>query len=89
MACPENAETTQQQDLREIGPTCYFARPRVFDPLQTRLMIRMEDACVLKPLAVSLFLRCRPRLEHDLTAAGNRVGSNTISHGSYQELASH
>jgi long-chain acyl-CoA synthetase len=47
MACPENAETAQQ-DLREIGPTFYFAPPRVFESLLTRVMIRMEDAGALK-----------------------------------------
>ena len=37
-----------QQDLREIGPTFYFAPPRVFEALLTRIMIRMEDASALK-----------------------------------------
>ena len=35
-------------DLREIGPTCYFAPPRVFESLLTSVMIRMEDAGALK-----------------------------------------
>jgi long-chain acyl-CoA synthetase len=47
MACPESAETVQQ-DLREIGSTFYFAPPRVFESLLTRIMIRMEDAGFLK-----------------------------------------
>ncbi|WP_418898537.1 AMP-binding protein [Terripilifer ovatus] len=47
MACPESAETAQQ-DLREIGPTFYFAPPRVFESLLTRVMIRMEDASAPK-----------------------------------------
>jgi long-chain acyl-CoA synthetase len=47
MACPENAETAQH-DLREIGPTFYFAPPRVFESLLTRVMIRMEDASAPK-----------------------------------------
>ncbi|MBK9081601.1 MAG: AMP-binding protein [Rhizobiales bacterium] len=47
MACPESADTVQQ-DLREIGPTFYFAPPRVFESLLTRVMIRMEDAGGLK-----------------------------------------
>jgi long-chain acyl-CoA synthetase len=47
MACPESADTVQQ-DLREIGPTFYFAPPRVFESLLTRVMIRMEDAGALK-----------------------------------------
>ena len=47
MACPESPDTAQQ-DLREIGPTFYFAPPRVFENLLTRVMIRMEDAAYLK-----------------------------------------
>ena len=47
MACPESADTVQQ-DLREIGPTFYFAPPRVFESQLTRIMIRMEDAGRLK-----------------------------------------
>ena len=55
MACPESAETVQQ-DLREIGPTFYFAPPRVFEGMLTRLMIRMEDASRLKRLMFHHFL---------------------------------
>jgi long-chain acyl-CoA synthetase len=35
-------------DLREIGPTYYFAPPRVFENLLTQVMIRMEDASRVK-----------------------------------------
>ncbi|MEM8592240.1 MAG: AMP-binding protein [Pseudomonadota bacterium] len=41
--CPESAETVMH-DLREIGPTYYFAPPRVFETQLTSVMIRMEDA---------------------------------------------
>lgn len=41
--CPESAET-MQTDLREIGPTYFFAPPRVFEQQLTNVMIRMEDA---------------------------------------------
>ncbi|MBL6638696.1 MAG: AMP-binding protein [Planktomarina sp.] len=41
--CPESAET-MMTDLREIGPTYYFAPPRVFENQLTNVMIRMEDA---------------------------------------------
>jgi long-chain acyl-CoA synthetase len=47
VCCPESAETAQA-DLKEIGPTFYFAPPRVFENLLTRVMIRMEDAGRLK-----------------------------------------
>jgi long-chain acyl-CoA synthetase len=47
VACPESAETAQA-DMKEIGPSFYFAPPRVFENLLTRVMIRMEDAGSLK-----------------------------------------
>jgi len=47
MNCPESAETVQE-DLRDIAPTFYFAPPRVFEGLLTRVTIRMEDAGRLK-----------------------------------------
>ena len=45
--CPESA-TTVQADMREIGPTYYFAPPRVLEALLTQVMIRMEDASAIK-----------------------------------------
>ncbi len=41
--CPESAQT-MLNDLREIGPTYFFAPPRVFEDQLTTVMIRMEDA---------------------------------------------
>jgi long-chain acyl-CoA synthetase len=46
-ACPESGETVTQ-DLREIGPTFYFAPPRGFEQMLTQVMIRMEDASAIK-----------------------------------------
>ena len=45
--CPESSETAMT-DLREIGPTYYFAPPRIFENLLTAVMIRMDDAGFLK-----------------------------------------
>jgi long-chain acyl-CoA synthetase len=45
--CPESAATVMI-DLKEIGPTYYFAPPRVFEGLLTSVMIRMEDASSIK-----------------------------------------
>ncbi len=45
--CPESDETLRS-NLREIGPTYYFAPPRVFEGLLTQVMIRMEDAGAFK-----------------------------------------
>ena len=55
MACPESSETIEQ-DLREIGPTFYFAPPRVFENMLTRVMIRMEDAAAIKRRMFNYFL---------------------------------
>lgn len=41
--CPESSDT-MMTDLREIGPTYYFAPPRIFETQLTNIMIRMEDA---------------------------------------------
>jgi len=45
--CPESGDTVMT-DLREIGPTYYFAPPRIFENLLTTVMIRMEDASAVK-----------------------------------------
>jgi len=55
MACPESSETIEQ-DRREIGPTFYFAPPRGFEAMLTRLMIRMEDAAPVKRRMFNYFL---------------------------------
>jgi long-chain acyl-CoA synthetase len=55
MACPESGETIEQ-DRREIGPTFYFAPPRGFEAMLTRLMIRMEDAALIKRRMFNYFL---------------------------------
>jgi len=55
IACPESRETVEQ-DLREIGPTYYFAPPRVLEAQLTRIMIRMEDAGFIKRRLFHYFL---------------------------------
>jgi long-chain acyl-CoA synthetase len=45
--CPESSSTVTI-DLKEIGPTYYFAPPRIFEGLLTTVMIRMEDAGAFK-----------------------------------------
>jgi len=53
--CPESGDTVMT-DLREIGPTYYFAPPRVFENLLTQVMIRMEDASAIKRRAFHYFM---------------------------------
>lgn len=53
--CPESADT-MHVDLREIGPTYYFAPPRVFETQLTSVMIRMEDASRFKKWLFDKFM---------------------------------
>jgi len=55
VACPESTET-MQTDLREIGPSYFFAPPRFFEGMLTTVMIRMEDASPLKQRMFKYFM---------------------------------
>ncbi len=59
--CPESASTVMI-DLKEIGPTYYFAPPRVFEGLLTSVMIRMEDAGALKRKMFKTFMDIAQRV---------------------------
>jgi long-chain acyl-CoA synthetase len=60
--CPESSATVTI-DMKEVGPTYYFAPPRVFEGLLTSVMIRMEDAAAPKR-----------RLFHHFMEVARRVG---------------
>jgi long-chain acyl-CoA synthetase len=70
--CPESGETVMT-DLREIGPTCYFAPPRVFESLLTSVMIRMEDAGQIKQKVFHHFMAVAKRCGADILD-GKSVG---------------
>ncbi|MCP4009761.1 MAG: long-chain fatty acid--CoA ligase [Proteobacteria bacterium] len=53
--CPED-ETTVATDMREIGPTYYFAPPRIFENMLTSVSIRMEDASAFKQKLFHYFM---------------------------------
>jgi long-chain acyl-CoA synthetase len=59
--CPESAATVMI-DLKEVGPTYYFAPPRVFEGLLTSVMIRMEDAGSLKRRMFHAFMNVAKRV---------------------------
>jgi long-chain acyl-CoA synthetase len=59
--CPESAATVMT-DLREIGPTYYFAPPRVLENLITQVTIRMEDAGFLKRRLFQSFMTVARRV---------------------------
>ena len=53
--CPESSDTVMI-DLRELGPTSFFAPPRVFEGIITQVMVRMEDASWIKRKIFRYFL---------------------------------
>jgi len=53
--CPESADTISS-DLREIGPSYFFAPPAVFEKQLTEVMIRMEDAGKFKRALFRYFM---------------------------------
>ena len=53
--CPESAATVLH-DLKEIGPTYFFAPPRIWENLLTNVMIRVEDAAWPKRRLIHFFL---------------------------------
>jgi long-chain acyl-CoA synthetase len=59
--CPESAATAAI-DLKEVGPTYYFAPPRVFEALLTSVTIRMEDASALKKWLFKHFMALAQRV---------------------------
>jgi long-chain acyl-CoA synthetase len=62
--CPESSATATI-DLKEVGPTYYFAPPRVFEGLLTSVMIRMEDAGYLKRAMFRYFMEVARRVGPD------------------------
>jgi long-chain acyl-CoA synthetase len=61
ICCPESAETVMS-DMREIGPTYYFAPPRVLEALLTQVSIRMEDASAVKRRLYRYFMGVATRV---------------------------
>jgi long-chain acyl-CoA synthetase len=55
VSCPEDP-TTVSNDLREIGPTYFFAPPRIYENMLTQVMIRMEDAAAIKQRLFHYFM---------------------------------
>lgn len=65
--CPESAATVTI-DLKEVGPSYYFAPPRVFEGLLTSVMIRMEDAGAFKRRMFHYFMSVAQRVGPTLMA---------------------
>jgi long-chain acyl-CoA synthetase len=60
--CPESAATVLH-DLKEIGPTYFFAPPRIWENLLTNVVVRIEDAAWPKRKLVQFFLALGQDLE--------------------------
>ncbi len=73
--CPESGDTVMT-DLREIGPTYYFAPPRVFENLLTTVMIRMEDAGAIKRNMFHYFMSVAKRCGSDILDGKSTVSSS-------------
>ena len=65
IACPESPETVLN-DLRELGPTYFFAPPRIFESILTSVTIRMEDAGLLKRKLFAFFMEVARRCGADI-----------------------
>ncbi|XLZ68635.1 AMP-binding protein [Massilia sp. SR12] len=63
--CPESSDTVTT-DLREIGPSYYFAPPRIFENMLTQVMIRMEDAGTIKRTMFHHFMDVARRVGSDI-----------------------
>jgi long-chain acyl-CoA synthetase len=61
ICCPESAETVTT-DMREIGPTYYFAPPAVFEALLTQVSVRMDDASAPKRALYRYFMSVARRV---------------------------
>jgi long-chain acyl-CoA synthetase len=60
--CPESAATVLA-DLKEIGPTYFFAPPRIWENILTAVMIRVDDTAWIKRRMVHFFLGLARRVE--------------------------
>ncbi|MEK7363892.1 MAG: AMP-binding protein, partial [candidate division NC10 bacterium] len=60
--CPESAATVRH-DLKEVGPTYFFAVPAIWENILTTVMIRVEDAAWIKRAMVHFFLRLAQQIE--------------------------
>lgn len=68
VSCPESSETLLT-DLRELGPTYFFAPPRIYENILTSVMIRMADSSKIKLKLFEYFM-----------ALARRVGPDILDH---------
>ncbi len=78
--CPESGDTVMT-DLREIGPTYYFAPPRIFENLLTQVMIRMEDASAIKRWVFRYFIDVARRCGADILDGKSVALADRLQYG--------
>jgi long-chain acyl-CoA synthetase len=71
--CPESSDTVAM-DMREVGPTYYFAPPRVLEALLTQVTIRMEDAAPIKRKIFAHFMKVAREVGGRLLDGDSSVG---------------
>jgi long-chain acyl-CoA synthetase len=77
VSCPESGATVMT-DLRELGPTYFFAPPRIWENILTQVMIRMEDAGAVKRWLFKRFMGLARRvggkiLDGERVSLGDRL----------------
>jgi long-chain acyl-CoA synthetase len=77
--CPENGSTVMA-DLREIGPTYFFAPPRIWETILTNVMIRMDEAAWIKRKLFHYFLGVAQRVHSE---GGNGGRASLIDRAMY------
>src|SRR5262249_9869851 len=73
VSCPESADTVML-DMREIGPTYFFAPPAVLEGMLTRVVIRMADAGWVKRRLFDGFMALARRVGARLLAGAGGSG---------------
>ena len=59
--CPESGATVLS-DLREIGPTYFFAPPRIWESILTTVLVRIEDSAAFKRFMFHRFMKVAARV---------------------------
>ena len=54
--CFAEKDGTMDRDFREIGPTMIFSGPQLWDSMISKILVRMDDAGLLKKLTYKLFM---------------------------------
>ena len=63
--CPESSETVLD-DLREVGPSYFFAPPSIFENILTTATIRIEDSAKFKQSMFHYFMGVAKRVGMDM-----------------------